>query len=135
MIYNGWEGKLKQSWGSFCIDSFLFQVNCYDLIYSNWSWHWFCVLIPSVKFNLADAVWVYTTWKLESFSEREFNPRFINPNSLEFEWAKKWRDVFVEEEEKKAQLDEVMRDTRYRVGWLNSDADKLLKLIAYGHGY
>jgi len=48
-------------------------------------------------------------------TEREFNPRFINPNSLEFEWAKKWRDVFVEEEEKKAQLDEVMRDTRYRL--------------------
>merc|ERR1712048_180000 len=48
-------------------------------------------------------------------TEREFNPRFISPNSLEFEWAKKWRDVFVEEEEKKAQLDEVMRDTRYRL--------------------
>lgn len=48
-------------------------------------------------------------------NEREFHPRFISPSSPEFDWAKKWRDVFIEEEQKKAQLDEELRDTRYRL--------------------
>lgn len=48
-------------------------------------------------------------------NEREFHPRFISPSALEFDWAKKWRDVFIEEEQKKAQLDEELRDSRYRL--------------------
>jgi len=47
--------------------------------------------------------------------EREFPPRFISPSSFEYTWAKKWRDLYIEEEDKKARLDQELRDSRYKL--------------------
>lgn len=47
--------------------------------------------------------------------EREFQPRFISPSSYEYTLAKKWRDLYIEEEDKKARLDQELRDARYRL--------------------
>lgn len=49
------------------------------------------------------------------FREREFQPRFISPSSYEYTLAKKWRDLYVEEEDKKARLDLELRDARYKL--------------------
>jgi len=47
--------------------------------------------------------------------EREFGPRFISPSSFEYEWARKWRQLFIEEEDKKARLEHELREQRYRL--------------------
>ncbi|XP_057306302.1 non-POU domain-containing octamer-binding protein-like [Hydractinia symbiolongicarpus] len=48
-------------------------------------------------------------------SEREFQPRFISPSSFEYTWAKRWRDLFIEEEDKKARLEQELQESRYRL--------------------
>lgn len=45
--------------------------------------------------------------------EREWTPRFISPSSFEYTWAKKWRDLYIEEEDKKAKLEQELQDARY----------------------
>lgn len=47
--------------------------------------------------------------------EREFNPRFISPSSFEYRWAQKWRDLYIEEQDKKAKLDRELEEARYKV--------------------
>jgi len=47
--------------------------------------------------------------------EREHPPRFISPNSFEYTWAKRWRDLFIEEQDKKARLEQEMTDARCKL--------------------
>jgi len=47
--------------------------------------------------------------------ERSHQPRFISPNSFEYTWAKRWRDLFIEEQEKKAKLEQEMTDARCKL--------------------
>jgi len=47
--------------------------------------------------------------------EREFNPRFISPSSFEYQWSQKWRDLYMEEQDKKAKLEHELEDARYKV--------------------
>jgi len=54
--------------------------------------------------------------RLQGFqNERNFAPRFISPSSFEYTWAKKWRDLYIEEEDKKARLEQELRDSRYKL--------------------
>lgn len=54
--------------------------------------------------------------KFQGYSiEREFTPRFIPPNSFEYIWAKKWKDLYLEEEEKKAKLEQELQDARFNL--------------------
>jgi len=47
--------------------------------------------------------------------ERSHEPRFIPPNSFEYTWAKRWRDLFIEEQEKKAKLEQEVTDARCKL--------------------
>jgi len=47
--------------------------------------------------------------------ERSHEPRFISPNSFEYTWAKRWRDLFIEEQDKKAKLESEMTDARCKL--------------------
>lgn len=47
--------------------------------------------------------------------EREFTPRFISPNSFEYQLSQKWRDLYIEEQDKKAKLDRELEEARYKV--------------------
>jgi len=47
--------------------------------------------------------------------ERAHEPRFISPNSFEYTWAKRWRDLFIEEQDKKAKLEQEMTDARCKL--------------------
>jgi len=47
--------------------------------------------------------------------ERSHQPRFIPPNSFEYTWAKRWRDLFIEEQDKKAKLEQEMTDARCKL--------------------
>lgn len=47
--------------------------------------------------------------------ERDFNPRFIPPNSYEYQLAQKWKDLYLEEQEKKTRLERELEDARYKV--------------------
>ena len=47
--------------------------------------------------------------------ERELQPRFIPPGSFEFQLAQKWRDLYLEEQEKKASLDRELEELRYNL--------------------
>jgi len=47
--------------------------------------------------------------------ERQHEPRFIPPNSFEYVWAKRWRDLFIEEQDKKARLEQEMTDARCKL--------------------
>ncbi|XP_066915220.1 non-POU domain-containing octamer-binding protein-like [Clytia hemisphaerica] len=48
-------------------------------------------------------------------AEREFQPRFVSADSFEYQMACKWRDLNLEEQEKKAQLDQELQNARYNV--------------------
>jgi len=48
-------------------------------------------------------------------TERAHEPRFISPNSFEYTWAKRWRDLFIEEQDKKARLEQEMTDARCKL--------------------
>jgi len=48
-------------------------------------------------------------------AERAHEPRFISPNSFEYTWAKRWRDLFIEEQDKKAKLEQEMTDARCKL--------------------
>lgn len=49
------------------------------------------------------------------YREREFQPRFVSADSFEYQMACKWRDLNLEEQEKKAQLDQELQNARYNV--------------------
>jgi len=54
--------------------------------------------------------------RLEGYEqERSHQPRFISPNSFEYTWAKRWRDLFIEEQEKKAKMEQEMTDARCKL--------------------
>lgn len=52
---------------------------------------------------------------LNIFREREFQPRFIPPDAFEFQLAQKWKDLYLEEQEKKASLDRELEELRYNL--------------------
>ena len=65
-------------------------------------------LIPNIGKN-------YFLVQIISDREREHQPRFVSPNSFEYVWAKRWRDLFIEEQDKKAKLEQEMADARVKL--------------------
>lgn len=71
---------------------------------------------PFVMEDTEEGVPEETVEKLNGFeAERSCQPRFINPNSFEYVWAKRWRDLFIEEQDRKARLEQEMTDMRCKL--------------------
>ncbi|CCD68786.1 RRM domain-containing protein [Caenorhabditis elegans] len=47
--------------------------------------------------------------------ERELGPRFPTPNSFEYVYGMKWKELYVVEQKRRAQLDEELRESRRRL--------------------
>jgi len=71
---------------------------------------------PLVQQDDEDGILEENLTRIQGYEqEREFQPRFIPPDAFEFQLAQKWRDLYLEEQEKKASLDRELEELRYNL--------------------